>query len=306
MSLAEIRTYLIVTQEVVHSQFVQYDPKKWMEFHSKISKVDDILTERNIRHHKLTKEEVEEYCHRFMAFQFRHGSFSMTNFKASDEYLKIGGRIIRSFPLVDIDEINLPSVVKPYTQTNINDYGIATDLLSFLTNIPHTDCVVYNQVIQIPGQRKLLRKLQAKAKRHASMPDPSNKIAKADIEEVLNRLAVDSTLLVNSNFNILVSCPVDKVTPVTSYIETKLYECGIMPSRTAYNQLELFTDSFPGNAYTFNPDYDLFLTLSDAALCLFFKEHLKGSEDTPLTTYYTDRQDFPSVSTSPVRKARSR
>lgn len=66
-----------------------------------------------------------------------------------------------------------------------------------------------------------------------------------------------------------------------------------MPSRTAYNQLELFTDSFPGNGYAFNPDYDLFLTLSDAALCFFFKEHLKGSEDTPLTTYYTDRQGLP-------------
>ena len=66
-----------------------------------------------------------------------------------------------------------------------------------------------------------------------------------------------------------------------------------MPSRTAYNQLELFTDSFPGNAYAFNPDYDLFLTLSDAALCFFFKEHLKESEDTPLTTYYTDRQGLP-------------
>ena len=289
----EIRTCLVVTQEVQHSQFVQYDPKKWMEFHSKISKVDDILTERNIRHRKLTKGEVEEYCHRFMAFQFRHGPFSMTNFKASDEYLKTGNRVIRSFPLVDIDEISLPSVVKPYTRTNINGYPIATDLFSFLTSIPFADCVVYNQVIQIPGQRKLLRKLQAKAKRHASMPDPSNKIAKADIEEVLNRLAVDSTLLVNSNFNILVSCPTDRVTPVTSYIETKLYECGIMPSKTAYNQLELFTDSFPGNAYAFNPDYDLFLTLSDAALCLFFKEHLKGSEETPLTTYYTDRQGLP-------------
>lgn len=289
----EIRTCLIITQEVQHSQFVQYDPKKWMEFHSKISKVDDILTERNIRHRKLTKGEVEEYCHRFMAFQFRHGPFSMTNFKASDEYLKTGNRVIRSFPLVDIDEISLPSVVKPYTRTNINGYPIATDLFSFLTSIPFADCVVYNQVIQIPGQRKMLRKLQAKAKRHASMPDPSNKIAKADIEEVLNRLAVDSTLLVNSNFNILVSCPADKVTPVTSYIETKLYECGIMPSKTAYNQLELFTDSFPGNAYAFNPDYDLFLTLSDAALCLFFKEHLKDSEETPLTTYYTDRQGLP-------------
>ena len=217
----------------------------------------------------------------------------MTNFKASDEYLRTGDRIIRSYPLVDIDEINLPSMVKPYTQMNINGYGIATDLLSFLTSVPYSDCVVFNQVIQIPGQRKLLRKLQAKAKRHGSMPDPSNRIAKADIEEVLDRLAVDSTMLVYCNFNILVSCPPDKVTPVTSFLETKLYECGIMPSRTAYNQLELFMDSFPGNGYAFNPDYDLFLTLSDAALCFFFKEHLKESEDTPLTTYYTDRQGLP-------------
>ena len=185
-------------------------------------------------------------------------------------------------------------MVKPYTQMNINGYGIATDLLSFLTGVPYSDCVVFNQVIQIPGQRKLLRKLQAKAKRHGSMPDPSNRIAKADIEEVLDRLAVDSTMLVYCNFNILVSCPPDKVTPVTSFLETKLYECGIMPSRTAYNQLELFMDCFPGNGYAFNPNYDLFLTLSDAALCFFFKEHLKESEDTPLTTYYTDRQGLPA------------
>ena len=289
----EIRTYLIVTQEAQRSQFVQYDPKTWLDFHTKVSKVDDILTERGIRHRKLSKAEADEYCHRFMAFRFRHGAFSMTNFKASDEYLRTGNRIIRSYPLVDIDEINLPSVIKPYTQTNINGYPIATDLFSFLTNIPFSDCVVFNQVVQIPNQRKLLRKLQGKAKRHGSMPDPSNKIAKADIEEVLNRLAVDSSMLVYTNFNILVSCPVDKVTPVTSYLETKLYECGIMPSRTAYNQLELFTDSFPGNAYAFNSDYDLFLTLSDAALCFFFKEHLKESEQTPLTTYYTDRQGLP-------------
>ncbi len=289
----EIRTYLIITQEAQKSQFVQYDPKKWLDFHSKVSKVNDILAEKGIRHRKLTKPEVNEYCHRFMAFQFRHGPFSMTNFKASDEYLKIGDRVIRSYPLVDIDEINLPSVIKPYTQMSVNGYGIATDLLSFLTSVPFSDCVVFNQVVQIPNQRKLLRKLQAKAKRHGSMPDPSNKIAKADIEEVLNRLAVDSSLLVNTNFNIIVSCPADKVTPVTSYLETKLYECGIMPSRTAYNQMELFIDSFPGNAYSFNPDYDLFLTLSDAALCFFFKEHLKGSENTPLTTFYTDRQGLP-------------
>lgn len=289
----EITTFLIVTQEAQRGQFVQYDSKKWLDFHSKVAKVDDILTEKGISHRKLTKPEVNEYLHRFMAFHFQHEPFSMTNFKASDEYLRTGNRIIRSYPLVDIDEINLPSVVKPYTEMSVNGYPVATDVFSFLAEVPHADCVVFNQVVQIPGQRKLLRKLQGKAKRHGSMPDPSNKIAKADIEEVLNILAVDSSLLVNTNFNIIVSCPPDKVTPVTSFLETKLYECGIMPSRTAYNQLELFINSFPGCAYGFNPDYDLFLTLSDSALCLFFKEHLKGCEDTPLTTFYTDRQGLP-------------
>ena len=147
----EIRTYLVITQEAQRGQFVQYDPKMWAKFHAKVSKAEDILSEKHIRHRRLTKDEVDEYCHRFMAFCFRHGPFSMTNFKASDEYLKVGGRVVRSYPLVDIDEINLPSRIKPYTQASVNGYPIATDLFSFLTSVPQSDCVVYNQVVQIPG-----------------------------------------------------------------------------------------------------------------------------------------------------------
>jgi len=289
----EITTYLILTQEPQKGRFIQYDNKRWLDFKTKVSKVNDILTEKGIQHHRLDKKEVMEYLHRFMAFTFQHGTFSMTNVKATDEGLGFGDKTVRSYQLVDIDEINTPSVVIPYMEMSVNGYPVALDLLAFLSSIPDTDCVVYNQVIQIPTQRKLLHKLQGKAKRHSSMPDPSNKVAKADIDEVLARLAVDSTMLVYTNFNILVSCPHDKVTPVSSFIETKLYEVGIMPSRTAYNQLELFRNSFPGCAYCFNPDYDLFLTLSDSALCFFFKEHLKESENTPLTTYYTDRQGLP-------------
>ena len=289
----EIRTFLVITQETIKSSFIKYDPKTWMNFHTKVSKVVDILKERGIWFHKLSKPEVDEYLHRFMAFNFKSGPFSMQNFKSSDDCLRMADRSIKSFNIVDIDEIDLPSFIKPFQPVNVNGYTIATDLLSFLTDIPYTDCVIYNQVIQIPQQRKLQRKLQGKSKRHGSMPDPSNKIAKGDIDTVLNLLAQESKLLVYTNYNLMVSCPSDKLTQVTSYIETKLYECGIFASKSAYNQLELFMDSFPGNAYSFNPDYDLFLTLSDAALCLFFKEHLKHSEDTPLKTYYTDRQGLP-------------
>ena len=276
--------------------FRYYEGRPYTEiktYLTKVSKVVDILTERGIRHHKLSRPEVDEYLHRFMAFQFKKGPFAMRNFKSGDEYLNLGDRILKSVNLVDVDVINLPTFVRPFQPVSVNGFQIATDLLAFLASVPDADCIVYNQVIQIPQQRRLQRKLQTKAKRHGSMPDPSNKIAKADIDEVLDLIAKEGKLLVHTNFNILVSCAFDKLTPVTSYIEAKLYECGIAPSDNAYNQFELFECSFPGQAYRFSQDYDLFLTLADCALCLFFKEHLKQSEVTPLTTFYTDRQGLP-------------
>lgn len=288
-----IRTFFIITQEFKQSSFIKYDPKAWLDFHSKVSKVINILAEKNISSHKLNKKEVAEYVHRFLAFDFKPQPFSMNNMTVTDEYIKTGDRAIKSFSIVNIDTIDLPSYICPFNTLPVNGFSIATDLLSFLADIPSTDCVVYNQVIQVPHQRSLMRKLQSKAKRHDSMPDPSNKIAKADIDHVLDLLAKESKLLVYCNFNIIASCPLTKVNEVGSFIETKLYDCGIMPSKACYNQLELFSNSFPGMSYSFNKDYDLFLTLGDAALCLFYKEHMKHSEESRLNVFYTDRQGIP-------------
>lgn len=288
-----IRTFLIITQEFKQSSFVKYDPKAWLDFHSKVGKVINILSEKNIPHYKLNKKEVAEYVHRFLAFDFKPQPFSLNNMNVTDEYIKSGERAIKSFSLVNIDTIDLPTFIRPFNTMPVNGFNIATDLLSFLADIPSTDCVIYNQVIQIPQQRPLMRKLQSKAKRHDSMPDPSNKIAKADIDLVLDLLAKESKLLVYCNFNIITSCPLTKINDVSSFLETKLYDCGIMPSKACYNQLELFANSFPGMSYSLNKEYDLFLTLADAAICLFYKEHMKHSEESRLNVYYTDRQGIP-------------
>ena len=289
----EIRTFIIITQETRKSTFVAYDPKKWAEFQNKIQKVKDILEEKGLPHHLLNRQEIDEYLHRFMAFDFKKGPFGMTNLKSTDDSLRMGDRVIKSFSLVDIDVIDLPTVIHPVQTKPVNGYPVSTDLLSFLSTVPLADCVAYNQVIQIPQQRRERQRLIGKSKRHASMPDPSNKIAKADIDEVLEVIATEQKTMVWTNFNILVSCQQKDLTMVTSYLETKLFEVGIAPSNSAYNQLELFTCSFPGNAYCFNKDYDLFLTLQDSALCLFYKERMKHDEVTPLKVWYTDRQGVP-------------
>ena len=98
----DIRTFLVITQEATKNMFVKYDPKKWLDFHTKVGKVCDILTDKNIWYYKLNKTDVADYLHRFMAVNFKEGAFSVTNFKASDEHLTIGNRAVRSFSLVDI------------------------------------------------------------------------------------------------------------------------------------------------------------------------------------------------------------
>lgn len=289
----ELKTFLIITQEVKRNAFVKFDPKSWLDFHSKITKVANMLSEKGIPYYKLNKEEVDEYIHRFLAFNFKRSPFSLDNMNVTDEYIKIGDRAVKSFSLVDIDVVDLPTAILPYSTMSVNGFRMATDMFDFLSDVPYTDLVIYNQVLQVPAQRPLLRKLQAKAKRHDSMPDPSNKIAKADIDAVLDLLAQESQLLVKSNFNIIVSCPLNKVTQVTAFLETKLYDCGIMSSKSCYNQLELFRNSFPGMGYSFNPNYDLYLTLANPALCLMYKEHEMHSDVSNLNIFYTDRQGVP-------------
>lgn len=126
------------------------------------------------------------------------------------------------------------------------------------------------------------------------MPNPSNLIAVEDIKKVQDVIARENKQLVYTHFNLIVGVPKDAdIQKCTNHLENAFGRLGIHISKRAYNQLELFVNSFPGNCYGMNQDYDRFLTLSDAAACLMYKEHIQHSEDTPLKIYYTDRQGVP-------------
>jgi conjugation system TraG family ATPase len=149
-------------------------------------------------------------------------------------------------------------------------------------------------MIFAPNQKRELSILEKKKNRHASMPSPSNQIAVEDIKKVQEIVAREGKQLVYTHYNLIVCCDkdVDMQKP-TNHLENMFGRLGIHLSKRAYNQLELFINSFPGNCYGMNPDYDRFLTLSDAATCLMYKERIQHSELTPLKIYYTDRQGVP-------------
>ena len=287
-------TYLTVTQEAKKSRLFSYDGKKWRDFLVKIRKVHDQLQDAGIRVRFLNKQEASRYVDRFFAMNFRDKVVSMSGFKVDDECISMGDRRCKVYSLVDVDCVNLPSVIRPYTNMEVNGAEMPVDLVSLVDHIPHAETVVYNQVVFIPGQKRELALLDKKKNRHTSIPNPNNQMAVEDIRRVQEVVARENKQLVYSHFNLVVAVSPDTdLQKCTNHLENSFGRLGIHISKRAYNQLELFVGSFPGNCYSLNEEYDRFLTLGDAAACLMYKEKAQRNEDTPLKIYYTDRQGVP-------------
>ena len=286
--------YLTITQEAKKSRLFSYDSKKWRDFLVKIYKVRDLLRDSGVQVKFLNKAEVSEYVDRYFAMNFKDRMVSMTNVKADDETVSMGDKRCKVYSLVDVDCAALPSLIRPYTNIEVNNTEMPVDLVSVVDNIPNAETVVYNQIIFLPSQKRELALLDKKKNRHASIPNPSNQMAVEDIKKVQDVIARESKLLVYTHFNMVVGVPADTdLQKCTNHLENAFGRMGIHISKRAYNQLELFVSSFPGNCYSLNEEYDRFLTLSDAAVCLMYKERVQHSEETPIKIYYTDRQGVP-------------
>ena len=293
-SYTDSQTYLIITQENKKSRIFSFDSKKWRDFMVKIRKVKDQLKDSGLEASYLDGNTAREYVDRYFSMNFNDKTVSMTNFKVDEESISMGNKRCKVYSLVDVDCVSTPSIVRPFTNIEVNNVSMPVDMVSLVDCIPSADVVVYNQMFFIPNQKRELSLLDKKKNRHASMPNPSNQIAVEDIKKVQDVIARENKQLVYAHFNLVVGVPIDAdIQKCTNHLENSFGRLGIHISKRAYNQLELFVNSFPGNCYSTNQEYDRFLTLSDAAACLMYKERIQHSEETPLKIYYTDRQGVP-------------
>ena len=296
----EATTYLVITQKGKKGGIHTYDNSKWRDFLVKIQKVFDRLKSGEVNCRFLTAAECKEYADRFFAFDFKNKNISMTDFKVDSEKIGMGNKQIKVYSLLDVDSIGLPGNIRPYTDVSVNNAVISQDLLADIDHVPGVDSIVYNQVIFLPNQKREMMKLDKKKNRHASIPNPNNQIAVEDINAVQNELARNGKILVYAHYNLIVQTSSDyDFQKVTNSLENIFARYNIHISKRAYNQLELFVASFPGNCFRLNQDYDQFLTLSEAALCLMYKDRQAVGDDSALKCYYTDRQGLPlAVDTS--------
>ena len=292
----EVRTYLTITRQVRKGAFYVYDQKALRDFRQSVAKVIDVLETAKTGPVLLNEKQLNKLVMQCLSMNFSDGPISLDNVAPGDTELHMGERSVRSISLVNIDSIDLPSEVGTHIEWNEKDTlkGFPVDFLSFLLKVPGCESIVYNQVIEIPEQTATLRKLELKKKRHSGIPDPANLICVQDIDQLLTDVARENQLLVNCHFNILVAAAKDDIQKTANFIESSLFGLGVIASKNAYNQLELFRSALPGNAVELKK-YDWFLTTCDAALCFFFKESLPKDEPSDFLVRFTDRQGIPTA-----------
>lgn len=287
-----ITTYLTITKEANKGRLFTYRKEDVAEFANRISKVIDALQNAKIPASVQTEPDIKLFLSRFMTFSFSNDSFSINNFNVDQEALYFGNKQVKVISLVDIDELNIPNSIATHAKKIDLGANFPIDNLSFLFSTPEVETILYNQCIFIPDQLKLKRDLELKKKRHSSMPDPANMVAVEDIDAMFLDIAKQNELLVYSHFSILVYAENSKINKAVNFIDSQLFAMGIIAGKNAYNQLELFRASIPGNADELQ-QYDKFLTSRPAAICFFFKERLPKSEASDYLLYFTDRQGIP-------------
>jgi conjugation system TraG family ATPase len=304
----EIKTYLIITRQIRRGAFYTFDKKILSDFSHSMDKLFELLASAGFSPSFLNEAEINRYVSKVLSMEFASPNIALNNMQCTDQQLNMGNSVIRCLSMVNTDAVDLPEKVAPYTekQENKGMKDFPVDNLSFLHQVPGYRAIIYNQLLEIPSQQTTLNKLELKRKRHSGVPDPANLICVEDIDMLLVDVARENQLLVNAHYSMIICAEQENIGRAVNFIEAALFQQGIIPSRNAYNQLELFRCALPGNGVELKK-YDWFLTTADAALCLFFKEALLRDEPSDFLIRFTDRQGVPvaiDLSDLPMRTGR--
>lgn len=251
----------------------KFSDKKYKELRDKCEKAFMLLEQSECEPEWLFEKDYEYYIAGILTMKLSNFPV-FDNIKSTNEYLRIGSSYVKSISFVDVENIDLPNEIETYSVIggggNVSD--LAVDNFTFLNELEDYQTIIYNQVIAIPHQVQRQRDLEKKMKKHDGVAKnaPSNAIVAEEIQSLLHSIAVDGQLIVDAHFSLVFATEtLEQLEKTQSAIENKLFTKGIIVSKNAYNQMELWRSAIVGNAVELK-DYDLFTTTSEAALCFFF------------------------------------
>lgn len=309
-SIDTIFSFTHIVNKEKKNRAYSYSDKKYKDLRERVDKVFMLLDQYGFTPEYLMEKDFHYYIDSFMSMNYEKDKPSLDNIASFPTHLKIGKSFVQTISYVDVENIELPNTIAPFSTLGGNNAtkDTAVDNFSFINSLENYSTIVYNQTIHIPFQTERVNFLSTKRNRHEGFAkEPANRIASEEITALMDNIAMDGQLVVDAHFSLVVATKSNEEMESTrSMIANQLFRKGITISENSYNQLELFRSAMVGNGTELR-NYDLFTTTSDASLCFFFKESYPLNEDSQFYLRFTDRQGVPlKVDTSDMPMATGR
>ena len=128
-----------------------FSEKSYKELRDKCQKVFMLLKQNDYEPQFLFEKDFEYYISGVLSMQFSDLPI-FDNIKSTNEYLQIGNRFVKNISYVDVENIDLPSEIEPYSLLGGNGAAAETavDNFTFINELEDYETLVYNQIITIP------------------------------------------------------------------------------------------------------------------------------------------------------------
>ena len=137
-----------------------FSEKSYKELRDKCQKVLMLLKQSGCEPQFLFEKDFEYYISGVLSMQFTETPV-FDNIKSTNEYLQIGNRFVKNISYVDVENIDLPSEIDPFSILGGNGAAseTAVDNFTFINELEDYEAIIYNQVITIPLQAQQQREL---------------------------------------------------------------------------------------------------------------------------------------------------
>ncbi len=107
----------------------------------KVEKIYNLFTSHKLQPNVLDEPALRFLVRQMLTLHFQDGPMAYHNLVCSPSSIQLGDHVVKSATLIDVEQINLPSSVRPFTEQMS---GFPVDIMHFLSGIHGYEVMVYH------------------------------------------------------------------------------------------------------------------------------------------------------------------
>jgi len=248
------KTYLTIVHRTTRG-FYKYNKKDFTDFGNKIKEVFNLLNKFNLKPIYIDYERLK-----FIRSCFLANNFSMENvqksFKIFNTHLEINGVCTKVVTISQVDKKEAKGLIK-----NSFDFKFLLNSEEF----KNIDLFIYNQSVRIDSQSKKKSKYKGQLNKYSDNVNEGVILKSERLQELID----SSENITDCFFSFTIKGKKENIDKLLNFIQSYFNDFGVRINLESFNQLEIFSRTFPGTTIDVPKENLIELDINNATKLIF-------------------------------------